>query len=134
MVYLFVVLHRFQHCTGHITTSSWKHRGNQYTNSSSGFCTVNCRPTPGRYQLSHEAMLGTEPWPQRRVLPLCPPPPPPHGKVSNLKAFHYVLLRVLRSDLGGATVEEWDEMHSLRCSEKDTKGKMLKLKFRCRKT
>ena len=27
---LFVVLRRFQHCTGHITTGSWKGRGNQY--------------------------------------------------------------------------------------------------------
>ena len=24
------VLHRFQHCTGHITTGSWEGRGNQY--------------------------------------------------------------------------------------------------------
>ena len=29
-VYLFVVLRRLQHCTGHITTGSWKGRGNQY--------------------------------------------------------------------------------------------------------
>ena len=34
-VYLFIfclfgVLRRFQHCTGHITTGSWKGRGNQY--------------------------------------------------------------------------------------------------------
>ena len=29
-VYLFGVLRRFQHCTGHITTGSWKGRGNQY--------------------------------------------------------------------------------------------------------
>ena len=28
--YLFGVLCRFQHCTGHITTGSWKGRGNQY--------------------------------------------------------------------------------------------------------
>ena len=28
--YLFGVLRRFQHCTGHITTGSWKDRGNQY--------------------------------------------------------------------------------------------------------
>ena len=28
--YLFGVLRRFQHCTGHITTGSWKGRGNQY--------------------------------------------------------------------------------------------------------
>ena len=27
---LFWVLRRFQHCTGHITTGSWKGRGNQY--------------------------------------------------------------------------------------------------------
>ena len=27
---LFEVLRRFQHCTGHITTGSWKGRGNQY--------------------------------------------------------------------------------------------------------
>ena len=26
----FRVLRRFQHCTGHITTGSWKGRGNQY--------------------------------------------------------------------------------------------------------
>ena len=29
-VLLFGVLHRFQHCTGHITTGSWEGRGNQY--------------------------------------------------------------------------------------------------------
>ena len=28
--YLFGVLCRFQHCTSHITTGSWKGRGNQY--------------------------------------------------------------------------------------------------------
>ena len=28
--FLFWVLHRFQHCTGHITTGSYKGRGNQY--------------------------------------------------------------------------------------------------------
>ena len=30
MFCLFGVLRRFQHCTGHITTGSWKGRGNQY--------------------------------------------------------------------------------------------------------
>ena len=30
LVYLFGVLCRFQHCTGHITMGSWKGRGNQY--------------------------------------------------------------------------------------------------------
>ena len=29
-IYLFGVLRHFQHCTGHITTGSWKGRGNQY--------------------------------------------------------------------------------------------------------
>ena len=29
-IYLFGVLHRFQNCIGHITTGSWKGRGNQY--------------------------------------------------------------------------------------------------------
>ena len=29
-IYLFGVLRRFQHCTGHITMGSWKGRGNQY--------------------------------------------------------------------------------------------------------
>ena len=29
-IYLFGALRRFQHCTGHITTGSWKGRGNQY--------------------------------------------------------------------------------------------------------
>ena len=30
IVYLFGVLRRFQHCTGHIMMGSWKGRGNQY--------------------------------------------------------------------------------------------------------
>ena len=30
VLFLFGVLRRFQHCTGHITTGSWKGRGNQY--------------------------------------------------------------------------------------------------------
>ena len=30
LFYLFGVLRRFQHCTGHITMGSWKGRGNQY--------------------------------------------------------------------------------------------------------
>ena len=30
LFFLFGVLRRFQHCTGHITTGSWKGRGNQY--------------------------------------------------------------------------------------------------------
>ena len=50
--YLFGVLRRFQHCTGHITTGSWKAEETS-TYSSLGFCTVNCRPTASNYQLSH---------------------------------------------------------------------------------
>ena len=30
LIYLFVVLRRFQHCTGHMLADSWKDRGNQY--------------------------------------------------------------------------------------------------------
>ena len=45
------------------------------TYSSSGFCTVNYRPTGSNYQLSHLRLCrGTEPQPQKweaRVLPLC---------------------------------------------------------------
>ena len=44
-IYLFGVLHHFQHRTGHIMMGSWKGRGNQYIQLVSGFCTVNCRPT-----------------------------------------------------------------------------------------
>ena len=73
-IYLFGVLHRFQHCTGHITTGSWKGRGNQYIQLVSRFCTVNCRPTASNYQLSHLRPCW-EPNPGlrggRQVLPLC---------------------------------------------------------------
>ena len=48
----FGVLRHFQHCTGHITTGSWKAEETS-TYSSSGFCTVKCRPTASNYQLSH---------------------------------------------------------------------------------
>ena len=73
-IYLFGVLRRFQHCTGHITTGSWKGRGNQYIQ----FVRVlYCKlPTNGKQLPAFplEAMPGTEPRPQRweaRVLPLC---------------------------------------------------------------
>ena len=74
LFYLFGVLLRFQHCTGHITTGSSKCRGNQYIQ----FVRVlYCKlPTNGKQLpvFPLEAMLGTEPRPQRweaRVLPLC---------------------------------------------------------------
>ena len=63
--YLFGVLRRFQHCTGHITTGSWKGRGNQYIQ----FVRVlYCKlPTNGKQLPAFplEAVPGTEPRPQR---------------------------------------------------------------------
>ena len=62
---LFGVLRRFQHCTGHITTGSWKGRGNQYIQ----FVRVlYCKlPTNGKQLPAFplEALQGIEPWPQR---------------------------------------------------------------------
>ena len=59
------VLRRFQHCTGHITTGSWKGRGNQYIQ----FVRVlYCKLPTNSKQLPAfplEAVPGTEPWPQR---------------------------------------------------------------------
>ena len=72
-------LRRFQHCTGHITTGSWKGRGNQYIQ----FVRVlYCKlPTNGKQLPAFplEAVPRTEPRPQRweaRVLPLCHCGPP----------------------------------------------------------
>ena len=71
---LFGVLRRFQHCTGHITTGSWKGRGNQYIEFAR---VVYCKlPTNGKQLPAFPltAMTGIEPRPQRweaRVLPLC---------------------------------------------------------------
>ena len=73
-IYLFGVLRRFQHCTGHITTGSWEGRGNQYIE----FVRVlYCKLPTNSKQLpafALEAVLGIESQPQRweaRVLPLC---------------------------------------------------------------
>ena len=72
--YLFGVLHCFQHCTGHITTGSWKGRGNQYIEFAR---VVYCKlPTNGKQLPAFplKAVTGIEPRPQRweaRVLPLC---------------------------------------------------------------
>ena len=71
---LFGVLRRFQHCTGHITTGSWKGRGNQYIEFAR---VVYCKlPTNGKQLPAFPltAMTGIDPRPQRweaRVLPLC---------------------------------------------------------------
>ena len=74
LIYLFGVLRRFQHCTGHITTGSWKGRGNQYIEFVRDlYCKL---PTNGKQLPAFplEAMTGIEPRPQRweaRVLQLC---------------------------------------------------------------
>ena len=73
-IYLFGVLRRFQQCTGHITTGSWKGRGNQYIQLVKVlYCKL---PTNGKQLPAFplEAGPGTDPWPQRweaRVLTLC---------------------------------------------------------------
>ena len=72
--FLFGVLRRFQHGTGHITTGSWKGRGNQYIQLVK---VLYCKLPTNNKQLPAfplKAVPGTEPWPQRweaRVLPLC---------------------------------------------------------------
>ena len=87
-IYLFGVLHHFQHCTGHITTDSWKGRGNQYIQ----FVKVlYCKLLTNGKQLPafpFEAVLGTEPRPQRweaRVLPLCHRGPPKYSKCNSFQ-------------------------------------------------
>ena len=86
VIYLFGILCRFQHCTGHITTCSWKGRGNQYIQ----FVRVlYCKlPTNGKQLPAFplKAMPGTEPQLQRwkaRVLPLCH-----HGPVTIIRNKH----------------------------------------------
>ena len=65
---------RFQHCTGHIPTGSWKGRGNHYIQF---IRVLYCKLPTNTKQLPAfplEAVPGTEPRPQRweaRVLPLC---------------------------------------------------------------
>ena len=64
-IYLFGVLRRFQHCTGHITTGSWKGSGNQYIQLVKVlYCKL---PTSGKQLPAFplEARPGTEPPPQR---------------------------------------------------------------------
>ena len=74
VIYLFGVLRRFQHCTGHITTGSWKGRGNQYIQFAR---VVYCKlPNNGKQLPAFplKAVTGIKPRPQRweaRVLPLC---------------------------------------------------------------
>ena len=71
---LFGVLHRCQHCTGHIMTSSWEGRGTQYIQLVKVlYCKL---PTNGKQLPTFplEVGPGTKPQSQRwetRVLPLC---------------------------------------------------------------
>ena len=66
VLYLFIWgLRRFQHCTGHITTGSWKGRGNQYIQLVK---VLHCKlPTNGKQLPAFplEAVPGTEHRPQR---------------------------------------------------------------------
>ena len=60
-IYLFGVLRHFQHCTGHITTGSWKGRGNQYIEFARVlYCKV---PTNGKQlpAFPHKDLTGIEP-------------------------------------------------------------------------
>ena len=72
LIYLFGVLHHFQHCTCHITTGSWKGRGNQYIQFVRVlYCKLNGKQLPA---FPLEEVMVTEPQPQKwkaRVLPLC---------------------------------------------------------------
>ena len=74
LIYLFGVLCCFQHYTGHITTGSWKGRGNQYIQLVK---VLYCKLLTNGKQLPAfplEVGPGTEPRSQRwesRVLPLC---------------------------------------------------------------
>ena len=72
-IYLFGVLRRFQHCTGHITMGRWKGRGNHIQLVKVLYCKL---PTTGKQLPAFplEVGPGTEPQPQRwevRVLSLC---------------------------------------------------------------
>ena len=90
-IYLFGVLRRFQHCTGHITTGSWKGRGNQYIQLVKVlYCKL---PTNGKQLPAFplEAVPGIEPRPQRweaRVLPVCHHSP--HQRFKAGKSFIFV--------------------------------------------
>ena len=98
--YLFGVLRRFQHCTGHITTGSWKGRGNQYIQ----FVRVlYCKlPTNGKQlpAFPPETAPGIEPRPQRweaRVLPLCHRGPPAHV-LKNVYNLPYSMAKTLSKE------------------------------------
>ena len=82
-IYLFGVLRRFQHSTGHITTGCWKGRGNQYIQ----FVRVlYCKLSTNGNQLPAfplEAVPGIEPRPQRWKATVTTLPPWPHKRFIN---------------------------------------------------
>ena len=91
-IYLFGVLRRFQHCTGHITTGSWKGRGNQYIEFAR---VVYCKLPTNSKQLPAfplKVVTGIEPRPQRweaRVLPPCHRAPPVFLFIWGLRRFQH---------------------------------------------
>ena len=104
---LFGVLRRFQYCTGHITTGSWKGRENQYIEFARVlYCKM---PTNGKQLLAFplQAITGIEPQPQRweaRVLPLCHHGPQHFEKGSLVSKwgypdFHFYIKIVMRISL-----------------------------------
>ena len=85
-IYLIGVLCRFQHCTGHITTGSWKGRGNQYIQC---VRVLYCKlPTNGKQLPAFplEAVPGTEPRPQRWEVIVTNVPPLPRDIMSKAGA------------------------------------------------
>ena len=98
-IYLFGVLHRFQHCSGHITMGSFVGRGNQYIQLVKVmYCKL---PTNGKQLPAFplEAVPGTEPRPQRwgeRVLPLCHRgPSPQHFQLPGISGMGLICLWIL---------------------------------------
>ena len=97
--YLFGVLRCFQHCTGHITTGSWKGRGNQYIQF---VRLLYCKLPTNSKQLPAfplEGVPGTKTWPQRweaRVLPLCHHGPYTGSKLRFIYLGFYVIFNTVQ--------------------------------------
>ena len=92
LIYLFGVLLRFQHCTCHITTGTWKGRGNQYIQLVK---VLHCKLSTNSKRLPAfplEAMPESKPQPQRwkvRVLPLCHHGPLIHCEAIQPSVIYY---------------------------------------------
>ena len=97
-IYLFGVLRRFQHCTGHITMGSWKGRGNQYIQ----FVRVlYCKlPTNGKQLPAFplKALTGSNPRLRggRRECYHSATVPPPQFTVQNLDQLYVLVSSVLK--------------------------------------